>query len=85
MPWRHCYRIVGETGRRRPGVRKGEHDKVFQRLHRLDKSRITPGNGLGLSLARAIVDLYGATIRLEDRRPGLAVIVAFPAVKTGGA
>ncbi|RVD43489.1 ATP-binding protein, partial [Mesorhizobium sp. M8A.F.Ca.ET.023.02.2.1] len=45
---------------------------------RLDHSRSTPGSGLGLSLVRAIADLHGATIALEDRRPGLAVVVSFP-------
>ncbi|WP_244730960.1 sensor histidine kinase [Mesorhizobium sp. 113-3-3] len=54
-----------------------EREKVFQRLYRLDTSRSTPGSGLGLSLVRAIADLHGATIALEDSGPGLAVIVAF--------
>jgi signal transduction histidine kinase len=74
--------IVADNG---PGIPQEEHDKVFQRLYRLDKSRTTPGSGLGLSLVRAIADLHGATIRLEDRGPGLAVIVVFPTVKAGGA
>lgn len=73
--------IVADDG---PGIPQEEHDKVFQRLFRLDKSRTTPGSGLGLSLVRAIADLHGAAIKLEDRRPGLAVIVDFPAVNVGG-
>lgn len=74
--------IVADNG---PGIPEGEHDKVFQRLYRLDKSRATPGSGLGLSLVRAIVDLHSATIRLEDRRPGLAVVVGFPAARQSDA
>ncbi|TPI24260.1 HAMP domain-containing protein [Mesorhizobium sp. B3-2-1] len=61
-----------------PGIPAGEREKVFQRLYRLDHSRSTPGSGLGLSLVRAIADLHGATITLEDCKPGLAVAVSFP-------
>ncbi|PBB38718.1 ATP-binding protein [Mesorhizobium sp. WSM3868] len=63
-----------------PGIPAGEREKVFQRLYRLDSSRTTPGSGLGLSLVKAVADLHGASITLEDNDPGLAVIVDFPAV-----
>lgn len=59
------------------GIPEAERKKVFQRLYRLDKSRSTPGNGLGLSLVKAIAELHGATISLEDNRPGLCVRVIF--------
>ncbi|TIN14518.1 MAG: HAMP domain-containing histidine kinase, partial [Mesorhizobium sp.] len=64
-----------------PGIPAGEREKVFQRLYRLDSSRTTPGSGLGLSLVKAVADLHGASITLEDNHPGLAVIVDFPAVR----
>jgi len=67
-----------------PGIPAEEREKVFQRLYRLDSSRTTPGSGLGLSLVRAVADLHGATITLEDRNPGLAVIVSFPAGRSPG-
>ncbi|MDB5587139.1 MAG: integral rane sensor signal transduction histidine kinase [Devosia sp.] len=60
------------------GIPDAERDKVFQRLYRLDKSRSTPGHGLGLSLVKAIAELHGATIMLADNRPGLCVRVKFP-------
>jgi len=60
-----------------PGIPAAERDKVFQRLYRLEKSRTTPGSGLGLSLVKAIVDLHGAQIRFGDHHPGLEVVVAF--------
>ncbi|WP_315925972.1 ATP-binding protein [Mesorhizobium sp. SP-1A] len=78
-------RVVATVADNGPGIPEAEHDKVFRRLYRLDKTRTTPGSGLGLSLVRAVTDLHGATIRLEDRKPGLAVVVAFPCLKTGGA
>jgi signal transduction histidine kinase len=61
-----------------PGIPAEEHEKVFRRLYRLEKSRTTPGSGLGLSLAAAIAELHGATIKLDDNRPGLRVTVCFP-------
>lgn len=62
-----------------PGIPATERDKVFQRLYRLEKSRTTPGSGLGLSMVKAIADLHGATISLSSANPGLAVTVNFPA------
>jgi len=61
-----------------PGIPPHEHDKVFQRLYRLDKSRSTPGTGVGLSLVKAIADLHGASVSMQERNPGLAAVVTFP-------
>ncbi len=67
--------VVSDDG---PGIPAAEHDKVFQRLYRLEKSRTTDGSGLGLSLVKAVADLHGAAIRLSDNAPGLRVAIAFP-------
>ncbi|KUM24860.1 histidine kinase [Mesorhizobium loti] len=67
-----------------PGIPADEREKVFQRLYRLDSSRTTPGSGLGLSLVKAVADLHGATIALEDNNPGLVVIASFPAGRSPG-
>jgi len=56
-----------------PGIVAAEKDRVFQRFYRGDASRSTEGNGLGLSLAKAIVDLHHGSICLEDNAPGLRV------------
>ncbi|ESZ23132.1 HAMP domain-containing sensor histidine kinase [Mesorhizobium sp. L2C084A000] len=71
-------RVVAGVADNGPGIPTDEHEKVFQRLYRLDHSRSTSGSGLGLSLVRAIADLHGASITLEDCRPGLEVAVSFP-------
>ncbi|MFB9984374.1 sensor histidine kinase [Mesorhizobium kowhaii] len=65
-----------------PGIPPEERERVFQRLYRLDHSRTTPGDGLGLSLVRAIADLHGASISLEDNHPGLTVTVNFPRARS---
>jgi signal transduction histidine kinase len=58
-----------------PGVPAEEHERIFDRFHRLDRAR--EGVGLGLSLVKAIADLHGAQLRVEDNRPGLRICVEF--------
>jgi signal transduction histidine kinase len=71
-----CILRVADDG---PGVPEEERAKVLRRLYRLERSRTTPGNGLGLSMVAAIAELHGATLTLADNAPGLTVSVAFPA------
>lgn len=59
------------------GIPEQERSNVMQRLYRLDQSRNTPGNGLGLALVEAVAGLHGAQIKLEDAGPGLRVVVTF--------
>jgi signal transduction histidine kinase len=67
--------VISDAG---PGIPETERDKVFRRFYRLDASRSTPGNGLGLALVAAVVELHGATIQLFDNLPrGLRVAVTF--------
>jgi signal transduction histidine kinase len=61
-----------------PGIPEGQHNQVFKRFYRLEQSRYTPGNGLGLSLAAAVARLHGADIALRDNAPGLTVELRFP-------
>jgi signal transduction histidine kinase len=63
-----------------PGIPPEEREKVFQRLYRLERSRTSPGTGLGLSLVRAIADIHEAHLVLEDANPGLSVKVTFPRI-----
>ena len=60
-----------------PGIPADQHEKVFQRLYRLQGSRTTSGTGLGLSLVKAVADLHGAQIELADNNPGLRVLLKF--------
>lgn len=58
-----------------PGIPETERDKVFDRFYRLDRSRAAAGSGLGLALVKAIATLHGFAIRLEDRKPSLAIVI----------
>lgn len=60
-----------------PGVPEAERGRIVRRFYRLEQSRTTPGNGLGLSLVVAVAELHGAGLLLEDARPGLRVSVVF--------
>jgi signal transduction histidine kinase len=61
-----------------PGIPEGDREAVFDRFVRLEPSRSTPGNGLGLSLVRAVARRHDATVRLADNHPGLRVSIEFP-------
>lgn len=60
-----------------PGVPEHERDNIFRRLYRLDRSRETPGHGLGLALVASIAELHGARRSVEDAGPGLTVELRF--------
>jgi signal transduction histidine kinase len=61
-----------------PGIPEEEREKVFRRFYRLDASRSTPGNGLGLALVAVVCDLHGANIQLLHNAPcGLRVVLNF--------
>lgn len=74
--------VVADSG---PGIPASEREKVFRRFYRLDSSRTTPGNGLGLSIVKAIAELHDASIELSDNEPGLRITVRFPVTAAGSA
>jgi signal transduction histidine kinase len=62
-----------------PGIPAQERGQVFKRFYRLEQSRYTPGNGLGLSLVAAVARLHGAQIEILDNAPGLKFRLWFAA------
>lgn len=69
--------IVSDEG---PGVPAAEREAVLGRFVRLDRSRGTPGTGLGLALVKAAAEAHGGSVVLEVGRiagAGLAVRVDF--------
>jgi signal transduction histidine kinase len=53
-----------------PGIPEAEREAVTRRFHRLDRSRSTPGTGLGLALVSAAAKAHGGTLRLEAGAAG---------------
>lgn len=70
----HLELVIADSG---PGIAETERDKVLQRFYRLQQSRTTPGNGLGLSIASAIVELHEGKLLLLDNQPGLRLQILF--------
>ncbi|MFD2137438.1 sensor histidine kinase [Novosphingobium resinovorum] len=62
-----------------PGIPAGQRDVLTQRFTRGDRSRASPGYGLGLNLARAVAEVHGGHLSLADARPGLQVDIEIPA------
>lgn len=60
-----------------PGIPTHEHAQVLQPFMRLDRSRHTEGNGLGLALVRSVAELHRAALVLDDASPGLVVMLVF--------
>jgi len=54
-----------------PGIPPEEMPKVSERFYRGDRSRGTPGVGLGLSLVSAVAKLHCGQLELADNRSGL--------------
>ena len=66
-----------------PGIPVSERESVFQRFHRIAGDR-SPGNGLGLSIVKAVVRRHEGALTLNDAvvgatPPGLRVTIELPA------
>ena len=64
-----------------PGIPPEQAGRVFERFYRADPARTSTngGAGLGLAIARWIVDLHGGAIRSEPREPhGCRMVVVLP-------
>ena len=78
----HACIVVSDRG---PGIAASDRDRVFDRFHRGEAHRGTPGTGLGLSLVRAVAVRHHARIALDDNQPGLRVTVSLPLAHAGDA
>jgi signal transduction histidine kinase len=77
-----CVISVADDG---PGIPADELQHVFKRFYRLERSRRTPGNGLGLSLVAAVTRLHGGRVEMKDNAPGLEIRIQFVAAESGQA
>ncbi len=60
------------------GLAKDEQDRIFERFYRVDDAltRKTQGAGLGLYLARAVIEAHKGTISV-DSQPGKGATFRF--------
>ena len=81
---KHRTGVTIEVSDEGPGISEEERSKVFERFYRADSARSSKdgGAGLGLAIARWIVDLHGGDIRVETRQPhGCRMVVQLPAAR----
>jgi two-component system, OmpR family, sensor kinase len=78
-PW-----LVVEVADSGPGIPAGELNQVFEELYRGSNVHGVTGSGLGLALARRIVQLHGGTISVRSRQNGVdgtVFTVQLPVIK----
>ena len=74
----HALITIQDTG---IGIPEEEHDKIFNRFYRVDKTRDreTGGTGLGLAISRATVLLHNGSIRMSSKMDeGTIFVVRLP-------
>ncbi|MBR9875789.1 MAG: HAMP domain-containing histidine kinase [Vibrionaceae bacterium] len=61
------------------GIGISDYDKMYvcRPMYRADQSRTESGNGLGLSLVDAVINLHNAHLFLRDNNPGLRARLYF--------
>jgi len=60
----HVEISVTDTGE---GIDEYDLPRIFEKFYRSDKSRSTPGNGLGLSLVQSIVKAHGGVVTVTSK------------------
>ena len=71
----NCRIEIADNG---PGIPESEYENITKRFYRLDESRSTPGSGLGLALASAVIRLHKMNMRFKSNLPGLCVVIEIP-------
>lgn len=72
--------VVVSVGDKGPGISLPDRERVFEKFYRAPGSERVPGTGLGLPIARLIVELHGGRIWIEsDGATGTTVHFTIPA------
>lgn len=56
------------------GVETSELERIFDRFYRSEEARHSPGNGLGLALVKAVIELHDGDAWAEHAESGLKII-----------
>jgi signal transduction histidine kinase len=77
-------RVRVEISDEGPGIRDGDRARVFQKFVQLEgaDTRQKGGSGIGLAIAKGIVESHGGAIGIEPREPGSTFWVELPAGAT---
>lgn len=67
-----------------PGIEPSEHDKIFNKFYRVEKSRSESGSGLGLAIVKAVTELHGGEVYVESTASGTKFVVDLPRGETRG-
>lgn len=71
--------VIAEISDNGIGIPPEYRDKIFKRFFRVPRSGSTPGSGLGLSIAKTIVESHGGLIWLEPgTRKGARFVFTLP-------
>ncbi len=66
-----------------PGISPDQIEKIFHRFFRGEYARNAAGTGLGLNIAKAIVERHAGEITVKNRAPrGALFIISLPAERT---
>jgi signal transduction histidine kinase len=58
-----CYFVsIANTGEEIPPEKR---QKIFEKFYQADESHSTPGNGVGLSIVKSVIDLHGGEVSVE--------------------
>nr|WP_225311740.1 PAS domain-containing sensor histidine kinase [Microbispora cellulosiformans] len=63
-----------------PGIPPADRERVFERMYRRKEARERDpgGSGLGLTIARAIAEMYGGTLCVADSPVGARLVLRLP-------
>ena len=78
---RHLIFSIADDGL---GISDADKKKIFDRFYRVDKARTRQkgGFGLGLSLAKQIVEAFKGTIQVKDNKPKGTIFEVKLSIKT---
>lgn len=79
--WKDTQNIYIQIDDNGPGIEKDQIDKVFRPFYRIDPSRSkeTGGIGLGLTIAKDVINSHGGSIKLKKSKlGGLCVLLTLP-------